>query len=269
MVEITNDFPEAVLDDDGLDAVDDLFGEDDAAREEEPVAGLTDEPIFGTLLRRVIQQLWPDDAVMTDFVTYVVPLLSDQLGHVTAKGGDFVLTQLAEGANADKVSRYAHDQSMRAHLINGLFPVLHVASTLQRWAAPQFRYYDDTVRRVFMAGYVLHDWLKLPEVEAELATHGLNHGAVNPVQHRAVVETIFRQWCNTLGLERFLEPIGGVETLLHDLIFVACNTQIKWGTLRNVAALPNLSLPGRQRNLAENLSRLADYLTYLGRDRAK
>ncbi|MEZ4684298.1 MAG: hypothetical protein R2932_59810 [Caldilineaceae bacterium] len=68
----------------------------------------------------VIQQLWPDDAVMTDFVTYVVPLLSDQLGHVTAKGGDFVLTQLAEGANADKVSRYAHDQSMRAHLINGL-----------------------------------------------------------------------------------------------------------------------------------------------------
>ncbi|MEZ4684297.1 MAG: hypothetical protein R2932_59805 [Caldilineaceae bacterium] len=36
----------------------------------------------------------------------------------------------------------------------------------------QFRYYDDTVRRVFMAGYVLHDWLKLPEVEAELATHG-------------------------------------------------------------------------------------------------
>jgi len=47
-----------------------------------------------------------------------------------------------------------------AHLVNGLFPVLHVARLLQEWRAPQFRVYDDTLRRVFIAGYVLHDYLK-------------------------------------------------------------------------------------------------------------
>lgn len=246
-----------------LEQIDENFTLDEAAEEETVQEGLADEPLFAALLRQVVQQLWRDDPVMQDFVTYVAPLLSDRLGHVTAKGGDFVLTKLEEGAD---VSRYQHDQSMRAHLINGLFPVLHVASTLQQWDAPQFRYYDDTVRRVFIAGYVLHDWLKLPTVDQELASHGLHHDAVNPAQHRAVVETIFRRWCSDLGLEQFLAPIGGVDLLLHDLLFVACNTQIKWGTLRNLAALPNLHLHGRQRNLAENLSRLADYLAYLGRD---
>ena len=246
-----------------LELIDENFNLDEEIEAETPQAGLADEPLFSTLLRHVVKQLWRGDAVMQDFVTYVAPLISDQLAHVTAKGGNFVLAKLEEGVD---VSRYQDDQSMRAHLINGLFPVLHVASTLQHWDAPQFRYYDDTVRRVFIAGYVLHDWLKLPQVDQELESYGLNHDAVNPVQHRSVVETIFRGWCSGLGLDRFLTPIGGVETLLHDLIFIACNTQLKWGTLRNLAALPNLHLHGRQRNLAENLSRLADYLAYLGRD---
>jgi CRISPR-associated protein Csc3 len=154
---------------------------------------------------------------------------------------------------------------MRAHLVNGLFPVLHIAHTLQRWGAPQFRYYDDNVRRVFMAGYVLHDWLKLPAVDAQLAAAGLRHDTVNAAQHLETVEEIFRAWCAQLGLYPFLEPSGG-DLLLHDLIFVACNTQIKWGTLRNVAALPRLQLPGPQIDLAEQLSRLADYLAYIARN---
>jgi CRISPR-associated protein Csc3 len=56
---------------------------------------------------------------------------------------------------------------MRGHLINGLLPVLHVGKTLAEWEAPQFRFYDDEVRRLFIAGYILHDWLKLPEVEVQ------------------------------------------------------------------------------------------------------
>ncbi len=56
-----------------------------------------------------------------------------------------------------------------------------------------------------------------------------------------------------------------MDNVLDDLIFVASNTQRKWGTLRNIAALPDLYLPGAQLDLAEQLSRLADYITYLGR----
>ncbi|MBV7337665.1 type I-D CRISPR-associated protein Cas10d/Csc3 [Chloroflexi bacterium TSY] len=221
------------------------------------------EPLFTTLLRGSIHQLWADDPVMLDFVDHVATPLSILLGHKTAKGGDFVLEKLAEGAD---VSRYRDDQSMRAHLVNGLFPVLHIARTLHSWRVPTLRRYDDTVRRIFIAGYVLHDWVKLPEVDEWLDAMGLSHDTVNAAQHLDAVEEIFRTWSIQLGLDRFLEPVGGLELFLHDLIYVACNTQKKWGTLRNLSALPRLHLHGTQRGLAERLSRLADYLAYVGRD---
>lgn len=227
---------------------------------------LSDEPLFSHLLRRAIAANWPSDVVMRDFVEMVVPSISRLLAHVSAKGADFVQGKLDAGVDPSSVARYLHDQSMRAHLINGLLPALNVAQTLQEWNAPQFAWYDDRVRRVAIAGYVLHDWLKLPEVDQRLAAAGLRHDQVNATQHRAVVEQLFVEWGRMLGLDHFLAPVGGLDRLLHDLIYVACNTQMKWGTLRNLTALPALQLPGRQRDLAEKLSRLADYLAYVGRD---
>jgi CRISPR-associated protein Csc3 len=127
------------------------------------------------------------------------------------------------------------------------------------------KYLDDRARRLFMAGYILHDWLKLPEVDEELERAGLSHDTVNANQHRSLVEDIFRRWCAHLRLQQFLEPVGGAESVLHDLIYIACNTQIKWGTLRNVSALPQLSLDGRTLMLCESLSRLADLISYVAR----
>ena len=270
MTELNLMQPELLEESSEMDAIDATLGDpEDTIDESTKAIVLAPEPLFSNLLRSAVASLWGDDAVMHDFVNWVAPNLSSQLGHKTAKGGDFFLKKLAEANEGDgngRVFDYKDDQSMRAHLINGLFPVLHVAQTLQAWDAPQLRSYDDTVRRLFIAGYVLHDWLKLPDVEDELAAHGLKHDRVNAVQHLAVVEAIFSQWCERLGLDYFLAPIGGVDALLHDLIYIACNTQIKWGTLRNLAALPKLRTHPRQLGLAENLSRLADYLAYLGRD---
>lgn len=253
-----------------IEEIDALLDEPEQEGEEsEAEIKLEPEPLFSSLLRHAVAHLWGNDVVMADFVKHVAPKLSSHLGHVTAKGGDFFLMKLAEATAAggnDRIFDYQYDQSMRAHLVNGLFPVLHIAHTLQRWQLPQFRYYDDTVRRLFIAGYVLHDWLKLPTVDAELEAHGLKHDRVNGVQHLTVVEAIFQQWGERLGLDNFLAPIGGMNALLHDLLYIACNTQIKWGTLRNLAALPNLRTHTRQLDLAEKLSRLADYLAYLGRD---
>ncbi|MBW7884273.1 MAG: type I-D CRISPR-associated protein Cas10d/Csc3 [Caldilineaceae bacterium] len=224
---------------------------------------LAAEPLFSALLRRAVLRLWGEDPVLLDFVSMVAPQLSDRLGHVSAKGGQFAEQKRSEGAD---VSRYRFDQSMRAHLVNGLFPVLHIAHTLRRWGAPQLRYYDDTLRRVFIASYVLHDWLKLPEVDGQLEAAGLTHDKINMVEHRDEIERIFLDWGVQLGLDHFLSAVGGVKTLLHDLIYVACNTQIKWGTLRNLAVLPKLQLPSPQLDLAEQLSRLADYLAYVVRN---
>lgn len=268
-MEITKEIPEEFSEQDfgspiDLETIDESYAEVLSAEEsQDKTPDLVSEPLFSHLLRGAVQKIWPNDQVMLDFVDYVVPSLSDLLGHETAKGGDFVLKQLEQGID---VSRYAHDQSMRAHLINGIFPVLHIADTLREWSVSRFQLYDDDVRRTFIAGYILHDWLKLPEVEDTLHAHGLEHDSVNPAQHRNIVEVCFRQWSVQLGFEQFLKPLGGIESCLHDLIYVACNTQIKWGTLRNMASLPKLNLHDRQLGLAEDLSRLADYLTYLGRD---
>lgn len=238
---------------------DDEYIEEDKAPER---VALTTEPLFAGLLRQAVEKLWPGDAVMADFVTHIGPHLSSELALKTAKGGQFVEERRAEGR---EVARFQYDQSLRAHLVNGLLPTLRVAVRLREWGAPQLRRLDDTARRIFIVGYLLHDWLKLPEVEDELTAVGLTHDSVNPNLHRPLVEDIFRRWGQRLGLDRFLEPIGGLDRVLHDVIYNSCNTQVRWGTLRNLSALPDQTLDGRTRQLLADLSRLADLLAYVAR----
>lgn len=222
---------------------------------------LSEEPLFSTLLLSVVTKQWPDDSVMADFVTHVAGPLSSLLGTKGAKGGNFFAVR-AEAGESPEVG-YKLDQSFRAHLINGLFPVLHIARALKNWEAPRFRYWDDRAQRLFIAGYVLHDWVKLPEVEEELRAVGLSHDTVDIIQHRELIETIFLRWSQQLGLETFLAAIGGPEAVLHDLIYIAFNTQVKWGTVHNLSALPRLSPDGRLLRLCENLSTLADLISYV------
>lgn len=222
---------------------------------------LAEEPLFAALLRQAVAKQWPSDAVMADFVTYVAGPLSERLGTRGAKGGDFIVDRARAGLNVKET--YSLDQSFRAHLVNGLFPVLNIVRSLSSWNAPRLRYLDDRVRRLFIASYVLHDWLKLPDVEEELQAAGLSYSTVSPAQHRELIEGLFLRWSGKLGLHAFLESVGGTASVLHDLIYIACNTQVKWGTLRNISALPSLSLDGRTLDLCESLSRLADLITYV------
>ena len=115
---------------------------DEAEDKEAPAqeVSLAEEPLFSTLLRHAVAKLWPDDAVMLDFVTHVAGPLSEQLGTIGAKGGDFVVERAQEGLEVKEA--YKRDQSFRAHLINGLFPVLHIAHALKTWGAPRMRYLD-------------------------------------------------------------------------------------------------------------------------------
>ena len=228
---------------------------------------LADEPLFAVLLQRAVRRVDPDDVVLLDYARLVAPALSRLLAHKTAKGGNFVVEREAQGVSKEELARYGDDQSMRAHLINGLFPVSRIARTLERWRVPRFRsYFDDTAYRLFCAGYTLHDWLKLPEVDAQLEALGLKHDTVNPAVHFNHVAAIIADWCRKLGLDQFLAPLGELDTLLPELILIASNTQVKWGTMRNLAALPQLD-PARQHqvHLATDLCTLSDYLAYLGR----
>ena len=216
-------------------------------------------------MRAAVAKTAPDDPVLRDYVKYVIQPLSEELALAIAKGGEEFITQrLAEG-KSDQISRVSPSAKLAAHLVNGLLPVIHIAHELGRWGAPRFRYFDETSYRLFCVGYTLHDWLKLPEVDRWLEQEGLAHNTVNPARHLALVEDIFRQWCERLGLDRFLEPVGGLERWLHDLIYLASNTQVRWGTMLNLAALPRLALNGRARQLATDLCTLADRIAYIAR----
>ncbi|MFZ1793311.1 MAG: type I-D CRISPR-associated protein Cas10d/Csc3, partial [Anaerolineae bacterium] len=237
------------------------LAEDDDAAQRKPKK-LADEPLFAALLRRAVKKHWGDDGTLLDFCDCVAGPLSAQLGHVGAKGGKFA----AELAQAGKdVERFSRDQSLRAHLINGLFPVLRIARRLKGWGAPQFRRYDARAERVFMASYLLHDWVKLPSAQRAMQAAGLNHDTVNPAKDLQFMRQTFTNLCAELGIDKFLQPVGGVGEVLEDLIAIASNTQLRWGTNRNPSAFPNLVLDGPTRDLCEQLSRMADYITYLAR----
>lgn len=234
---------------------------EEAADEQAQPAQIAAEPLLVVLMRQAIAKLWPDDPVMADFVQHVLPPLSERFGHIAAKGGEFAAQHRAEGRSG--VERYSADQTMRAHLLNGLLPTLHIARLLRAWGAPQFRAYDDPTRRTFIGGYVMHDFLKLPDVEQKLLDAGFSHERAVGAAQMPTLERIFLAWCERLGLDAFLKPVGGAAHVLHDLIYVACNTQVRWGTLRNLSLLKALRLNPTQLDLAEQLSRLADLLAYV------
>jgi len=226
-------------------------------------AQLAPEPLFSALLKRTLAKTSPHDHVLCDYAEYVVPQLSEELAQHTAKGGEFARQHREEGRA--RAEHYSADQSLRAHLVNGLLPAARVARTLLHWQVPRFEDdWDDATYRLFCAGYTLHDWGKLPAVRAELAAAGLDH-SISVVQNLPLVEAIFQRSCERLGLDRFLAPLGALEDQIHDLIYIASNTQRQWGTLRNFAALPQLRADPRVRGLATDLSTLADLLAYVGR----
>ncbi|NJM08205.1 type I-D CRISPR-associated protein Cas10d/Csc3, partial [Candidatus Gracilibacteria bacterium] len=228
------------------------------------VLGIAAEPLFGLLLRQAIER---DDVVLADYAQYVAPNIAALLGHVAAKGGDFVVKKREAGAPAEEVARYGDDQSMRAHILNGLLPAARVARMLHSWGVRRFvDAFDETTYRLFCAGYTVHDWLKLPQVDSQLQAIGLQHHTVNVAVNLADVERIVSEWCVQLGLDAFLAPIGGLQANLHQVLYIATNTQLQWGTMHNLAALPGLPQHGRRGLvLATDLATLADYLAYLGR----
>lgn len=251
---------------DGVDEEDALKGLAETLEQEkvEVAPSLDTQPLFAVLLRAAVEKTAPDDVVLRDYVRIVVPPISARLAHETAKGGAFAEKKLAEGKSADVVKRYGADQSLRAHLVNGLFPAAHVARVLRAWQAPRLSRFDEKAYRLLCAGFSLHDWLKLPEVNTWLEQAGLSHDKVNAARDLGLVKDIFREWGARLGLDEFLAPVGGQEPLLHDLIYIACNTQVRWGTMLNLAELPRQTLEGRTRQLIADLSRLADLVAYIG-----
>ncbi|BBD66221.1 hypothetical protein NIES4072_01000 [Nostoc commune NIES-4072] len=207
------------------------------------------------LLREAIEAQNPDDKVMADFGEYVLPnLLRIAIG-VTAKGGKFFdeIDQQREAEGKTKVRRdNAADQSLNTHLLNGLFPANLIEKRLEKLNTTVQRVVKERERRLVIAGFILHDFEKFPDVPENCRKLPL-------AEHREIIDKKVHQ----LGLDNFINPENpeAYPEYLDDLLCMAYNAQRRWDTNWNFSEFGlNPLLKDRTLRSLSDLTCLADSL---------
>ncbi|MFQ4140913.1 type I-D CRISPR-associated protein Cas10d/Csc3 [Chlorogloeopsis sp. ULAP02] len=207
------------------------------------------------LLREAIQAQNPGDQVMADFAEYVLPnLLGIAIG-VTAKGGKFFdeIDQKREAEGKTKVRRdNAADQSLNTHLLNGLFPTNLIEKRLENLDTTIRRVIRERERRLVIAGFILHDFEKFPDVPENCRKLPL-------AEHRQIIDKKIRQ----LGLDSFINPDNpeDYKEYIDDLLCMAYNAQRRWDTNWNFSEFGlNPVLKDRTIRSLSDLTCLADSL---------
>jgi CRISPR-associated protein Csc3 len=211
------------------------------------------------LIREAVRHENPNDQALDDFARLVIPNMLVELAGCTAKGGLWIERKRAGGGM--KSDRSGEDQSLTAHLLNGLLPVTALIRRLRQLDTSIARYLDEPAYRFFIASYILHDWKKLPRVAAGLEERFGEGFKPDPIKHRDVFEEVLTEWTERLGLDEFLAAggLGAIRDHLDTLAHIAQNTQEKYDTHAPTVGL-NLTLPDRVIKLCANLTKLSDKL---------
>lgn len=204
------------------------------------------------LLREAIQSQNPGDRVMGDFAEYVLPNLVRVAIGVTAKGGKF-FDELDRKQGKENVRRdNAGDQSLNTHLLNGLFPANLIEQRLEKLDTTVRRSVGEKERRLVIAGFILHDFEKFPDVP--------NNCRKLPLEkHRQIIDEKVRQ----LGLDSFINPDDpdAYREYIDDLLCLAYNAQRRWDTNWNFSEFGlNPVLRDRTLRSLSDLTCLADSL---------
>lgn len=207
------------------------------------------------LLRAAIQSQNPDDKVMADFAEYVLPNLLRVAIGVTAKGGKFFdeIDQQREAEGKSRVRRdNAADQSLNTHLLNGLFPANLIEKRLEKLDTTVQRVVKERERRLVIAGFILHDFEKFPDVPEDCRKLPL-------AEHRIIITEKIQQ----LGLDNFINPDNSeaYREYIDDLLCMAYNAQRRWDTNWNFSEFGlNPILKDRTLRSLSDLTCLADSL---------
>lgn len=211
------------------------------------------------LIREAMQRENPDDVALADFARLVVPKMMSELAGHTAKGGAaWIKKKLEEGIKSD---RAVEDQSLTAHLLNGLLPVTALIRRLRQLDTSVARYLDEQAYRFYIAAYILHDWEKLPNVSAMLEAKFGKGFKPDPITHREVFEQVLLEWASRLGLDEFLAAggLGSVNDHLDTLAWITQNTQERYDTHRPTVGF-SFTLPEKVCELCATLTKLSDKL---------
>jgi len=211
------------------------------------------------------------DELLADFAEYVLPKLMHQLTGATAKGGLFFERLDARG----KVKRRdnAGDQSLMAHLLNGLLPTYRIAKRLQQSDVTKNQvksYCDNLQLRVYVTSYLLHDYEKFPDyrswlIEQDTAGKLRDRDWVDQSPDKKDAPNLGRDYivqkiCD-FGLDQFLGETW--RELIDDILWISNNAGDKHDadlglTTRGLQPLDDDRLDGRVRNVLVNLVKLSD-----------
>jgi CRISPR-associated protein Csc3 len=184
------------------------------------------------------------DRILEKFADYVLPNLIQHLAGATAKGGKFfevtveIINAKRAAAGKEPVNRRnAGDQSILAHLLNGLFPSYRILKRLQAEEIstnPVKRSCEDLQTCVFITSYLLHDYEKFPDYQAWLIANDkqgnfLNRNWLEEPAKKEDAPNLGREYITKKILDFSLYHLLGEqwEELIDDIIEISSNSGVK------------------------------------------
>lgn len=170
------------------------------------------------------------DVVLHDYVEIVGPQMQQELSLRSAKG------------SAD--SRYSHnaDQSLLAHILNGIFPTLQIVRESGTELA-------ELEQQLYLTAYSFHDLDKLEDIQRL---------SVADEEKAAEFYRILDEWVKRLHFDRFFPEY---DTYRGDIAYLILNTQRRYGANLNLQGF-DLRIPGRRRRFLSEMCTCSDRIAY-------
>jgi CRISPR-associated protein Csc3 len=209
--------------------------------------------ILQELLRRAVASRHP---MIRHFVETLAPQVLLAFSRIPALGGsgaalpgeqDASLPPEAVAYPPEVRERFGQanpDQSLSAHLFNGIFAAAQLAELL-----PAAKALNDREWQVWILGFIVHDYTKI---------HGIS---IQP-RHMPQIREIIRRQGERLQFAAFLPEW---TDYLDDIAFLAQNTQKVQDAAMNLSLFPDVQLPDRRLPTLRYLSSVADLLVHITR----
>jgi CRISPR-associated protein Csc3 len=205
--------------------------------------------IHQALLRRVVVGR---EAALVDFVETVAPLLLLRFVSVPALGGsgrvqgllDPCLPEGIQSTAPEAFRRFSqmHDQSMLTHTLNGIFAAMRLMEKL-----PASKALDDLEQRLWLMGYVCHDYTKVYGVKVQ-------------ANNLALIRKLVICLGDSLNFTGFCPTW---REYLDDIVFLAQNTQTVEGANLNLRDFSACKTSPRRLEILRLLSSIADILVHV------
>ena len=207
----------------GPTRLDQLISEDDSREE-----AREETSAYIALLKGAIPA---GDVVLHDYVEIVGPQMQKEFSLRPAKG------------SAD--SRYSHnaDQSMLAHILNGIFPTLQIVRESGAELA-------ELEQQLYLTAYSFHDLDKLEDIQRL---------SVADEEKAAEFYRILDEWVKRLHFDWFFPEYDAYR---GDIAYLILNTHRRYGANLNLQGF-DLRLPGRRRRFLSEMCTCSDRIYFL------